>query len=68
VVAHLQLLGKIADREPAVPGGGADGEERLVLVRRQVFGAEQILTEALEFSHLIAKHGESFKIQGIHGT
>lgn len=66
VMANLQLLRKITYGELAPRGGGADGQESLVLVRGEVFLAEQVLTESQEFANLITERSEGFKIGGVH--
>jgi len=68
VMADLQLLGEVANRELAIAGGGADGEQGLVLVRGEVFGNQQVFAEAQKFSQLIPESGEGLKICGCHDT
>ncbi len=67
VVPDLELFGQVSHGEFALRGGGADGQEGLVLVWGEVFGAKKIFAETEELPHLVAEGGECLKVHGIQG-
>jgi len=62
VVADLQLLGEVADGEAPLGGGSANGQERLILVRGQVLGTEEVFAETQKSPHLVAERGQGLKV------
>jgi hypothetical protein len=65
VMPDLQLLGQVADRELPMEGGSANGEQGMILVRSEVFGAKEVFAEAEEFPYLVTEGGESLEVHRI---
>lgn len=68
VMPHLHLLRQIADGKFSVRGRCSDREQRLVLIRRQILGAQQVFAETEELANLISKRGERLEFRGVQGT
>lgn len=58
VMGNLQALGQFADGNPVAAGKSLDGEQRLVLLRRQAGGVGGVFTETQELPQGVAETGQ----------